>query len=124
MITYTFLLLAGMFLAETEYYITPPMEEMMTVVEVVEEEPPLLVPVVVNDAAVAPAVAVKTPAAPVAVAATPVPEPVMEEKSPKKPWGVLAVTFFLLLLSLSANVFLAWQFWQQRKVLEELVKQP
>ncbi len=41
------------------------------------------------------------------------------EKTPSRPWGLLAFTFFMLLLSLSGNVFLAWQYWEQRKLLAE-----
>ncbi|MDO4551618.1 MAG: hypothetical protein Q4C96_10260 [Planctomycetia bacterium] len=47
---------------------------------------------------------------------------VPEEKSPKHSWAALTTTIFLLLLSLAGNIFLAWQFWDQRKILEELLK--
>ncbi|MDO4574335.1 MAG: hypothetical protein Q4D98_03880 [Planctomycetia bacterium] len=32
----------------------------------------------------------------------------------KRPWGALTFTVFLLMLSISANVFLGWQLWEKR----------
>ena len=44
------------------------------------------------------------------------------EKAPSRPWVALTFTIFLLLISAAGNVFLGWQFWDQRKMLEELVR--
>lgn len=38
------------------------------------------------------------------------------EKEPEaeRPWGALTTTIFLFLVSLSANVFLGWQLWEEK----------
>lgn len=38
-----------------------------------------------------------------------------EKSLEKRPWGVLTLVVFLLLLSISTNVFLGWQLYERRK---------
>ena len=45
-----------------------------------------------------------------------------KEVQKSQPWGLLTLLTFLLMVSLAGNVFLFWQFRDQRKILEELLR--
>ena len=46
----------------------------------------------------------------------------VKKEAAAQPWGLLTLVTFLLAVSLAANVFLFWQFRDQRKILEELLR--